>query len=66
VSDRTRKADIRIRHVGGDRFEVTDGKSRYETTSGEPVITVDTLGVRHQVVLRRFRGATASPSSSPG
>lgn len=65
VSDRSRKADIRIRHVGGDRFEVTDKKSRYETTSGQPVIVVDSQGSRHQVVLRRFHGATASPTSSP-
>ncbi len=64
VSDRSRKADIRIRVVGGDRFEVADRKGRNETTSGQPVITVDSEGARHQVVLRRFRGATASPSSS--
>jgi hypothetical protein len=65
ASDRSRKADIKIRHLGGDRFQVTDRKGRYETSSGEPVITVDAVGTRHSVVLRRFRGATASPASRP-
>jgi hypothetical protein len=64
VSDRSRKADIRIRHLGGDRFQVTDRKGRYETSSGEPVIATDSSGLRHQIVLRRFRGATASPTAS--
>ncbi len=65
ASDRSRKAEVRIRVRGSDRFEVIDRKGRYETTSGEPVIAVDSLGDRHQIVLRRFRGATASPASSP-
>jgi hypothetical protein len=63
VSDRSRKADLRIRHRGGDQFEVVDRAARHVATSGEPVITVDSLGARHQVVLRRFRGATASALS---
>jgi hypothetical protein len=65
ASDRSRKAEVKIRHLGGDRFQVTDRKGRYETSSGEPVITEDSLGSRHSVVLRRFRGATASPASRP-
>jgi len=64
VSDRSRGTDVRIRYRGGDRFEVTDRVDRYVATSGQPVITVDSLGARHQVILRRFRGATASPVSS--
>jgi hypothetical protein len=60
VSDRSRSADLRIRHRRGDHFEVTDRAVSYVTTSGQPVTIVDPLGVRHQVVLRRFSGATAS------
>jgi hypothetical protein len=64
VADRSKRADIRIRHHGGDRFEVTDRVDRHVAISGEPVITVDSLGARHQVILRRFRTATASPVSN--
>lgn len=60
VSDRRRSTDLRIRHRGGDQFEVTDHAARYVTTSGEPLIVVDALGARHQLILRRFRGVTAS------
>jgi hypothetical protein len=61
VSDRTGNADVHIRHRGGDRFEVTDQVDHYAAISGKPVITIDSLGVRHEVILRRFRTATAAP-----
>ncbi|MDO8485560.1 MAG: fibronectin type III domain-containing protein [Candidatus Limnocylindrales bacterium] len=64
VADRTGNADVRIRHRGGDRFEVSDRVDQHVATSGQPVIMTDSLGVRHQVILRRFRTATASPVSS--
>jgi hypothetical protein len=64
VADRTGSADVRIRHRGGDRFEVTDRVNHYVAISGQPVITTDSLGVRHQVVLTRFRTATAATVSS--
>ena len=64
VADRTGNADVRIRHRGGDRFEVTDRVDHHVAMSGQPVITTDSLGVRHEVVLRRFRTATASTVSS--
>ncbi len=64
VADRTGNADVRIRHRGGDRFEVTDRVDHYVAISGQPVITIDSLGVRHEVILRRFRTATASSVSS--
>lgn len=64
VADRSRSADVRIRYRGGDRFEVTDRVDRYVAMSGEPVITIDSRGVRHEVILRGFRTATASPVSS--
>jgi hypothetical protein len=55
VADRTRKADIRIRHRSHDRFEVTDGADQHFATAGQPVLAVDSLGVPHEVILRRFR-----------
>src|SRR3990170_2621580 len=66
VADRSRSAEVRIRYRGGDRFEVTDKVDRYVAMSGQPVITIDSLGVRHEVVLRGFRTATASPVSGRG
>jgi hypothetical protein len=42
---------------------VTDRVGPHVAKSGEPLIIVDSLGVSHQVILRRFRGATASPVS---
>jgi hypothetical protein len=60
VSDRSRSADLRIRHRRGDHFEVTDRAASHVTSSGQPVIIVDPLGARHEVVLRRFSGVTAS------
>jgi hypothetical protein len=66
ASDRSRKADLRIRLRGGDQFELTDRDRKYVVTSGEPVVAVDALGARHQVILRRFRGATASAFSGRG
>jgi hypothetical protein len=64
VADRSRSADMRIRYRGGDRFEVTDRVGRHAAVSGQPVITVDPQGVRHEVILTRFGAATASPVSS--
>ena len=60
----SRRADVRIRYRGGDRFEVTDRVDRYVAMSGQPVITINSLGVRHEVILRGFRTGTASPVSS--
>ena len=60
VADPGKSAELRIRHRRGDRFEVTDRAGRSVAMSGEPVIAVDSVGVRHEVVLRRFRTASAS------
>lgn len=64
VADQSGSADLRIRHLRRDRFEVTDGVDRYVAMSGQPVITIDSLGVRHEVILRGFRTAMASPVSA--
>ncbi len=63
ASSRGRGADLRIRHRGGDQFEVTDRTGKHVVTSGEPFMGVDSLGARHQVILRRFRGRTASATA---
>ena len=66
VADRGPKADIRIRQLRGDRFEVTDRTGRHMTTSGERMVTVDPGGGRHELVLRAFATNTASEVSSRG
>lgn len=63
VADRSGNADVRIRHRGGDGFVVTDRVGRHVAVSGQPVIIIDSLGVPHEVLLRRFRTATAAPVS---
>jgi hypothetical protein len=63
VADSGRKADVRIRHRRGNRFEVTDRVNRTIVASGEPLIAIDSVGVRHEVILRGFRTAAASPVS---
>ena len=60
-ADRSRTAELRVRWMRGDRFEVTDRAGRHVANAGETVVVVDALGARHQVVLRGFRTATASP-----
>jgi hypothetical protein len=64
VADPGRRAEVRIRQRRGDRFEVTDRDKRYVTASGDAVVVIDSKGVRHQVILRRFSTATASTASS--
>ena len=64
VPDRSRKADIRIRHLRGDRFAVTDRKSRQVTTSGESIVVTDSAGVRHALVLWAFATQTAADATS--
>jgi hypothetical protein len=63
VPERGPNADIRVRYLRGDRFEVTDGTGRHVAPSGEPIIAV-VAGVRHQVVLRAFATNAASLASS--
>ena len=63
VADRGPSADIRIRHLRGDLFEVTDKVGRHVTTSGEPIAATDSRGARHELVLRAFATNAASPVS---
>jgi hypothetical protein len=64
VADRTSKADIRIRQKRGDRFEVTDKEGKHITQSGEPIVLVDSLGSRHEIVLRAFATKSAAAVTS--
>jgi hypothetical protein len=64
VAERGSQAEIRIRLLRGGRFRVTDRAGRHVTASGEPVIAVDSAGVRHELVLRAFATRSASPVSS--
>ena len=57
------KPDIRIRQRRGGRFDVTDRTGRHVVAAGEPIVTVDANGGRHQLVLRAF--ATKPASMAP-
>ena len=57
---RGRKADVRIRKLRGDRFRVEDKRGSQVVESGQPVVVVDTSGIRHELVLRAFAGKAAS------
>ena len=65
-ADRGPRPDIRIRHLRGGRFEVTDKARRQVTTSGERIVVVDASGGRHDLVLRAFATNTAAEVSSRG
>jgi hypothetical protein len=64
VAERGPKADMRIRNLRGGRFVVTDRAGRHTTSSGEPIIAVDSIGVRHELVLRAFATRAASSVTS--
>jgi hypothetical protein len=66
VADRGPDAEIRIRLRRGGRFEVTDRMGRHVTSSGEPIVAADSVGVRHELVLRAFATNAASTVSSRG
>jgi hypothetical protein len=64
VADRSSKADIRVHHLGGGRFVVADRHGRHVATEGEPFRATDSVGARHEVVLRAFNTKAASAESS--
>jgi len=63
VADRGPDAEIRIRPLRGGRFTVIDRTGRRVTSSGEPIVAVDSMGVRHELVLRAFATKAASEVS---
>ena len=64
VADKTKTADLKIRNLGNGRFEVTDRHGKHEATEGVPIIATDSLGGRHEVMLRAFNTNAASPVAS--
>ncbi|MBA3235337.1 MAG: fibronectin type III domain-containing protein, partial [Chloroflexi bacterium] len=64
VADPGSGADFRIRNLRGGSFEVADRVGRHVTASGERLIAIDSLGGRHDVVLRAFDTNTAAEASS--
>jgi hypothetical protein len=64
VADRGPEADIKIRHLGRDRFVVRDRLGKRDATSGEAIITADSSGARHELVLRAFDTKAASQVTS--
>ena len=64
VADRGPEADIKIRHLGRDRFEIQDRLGKRTATSGEAIITANSTGARHELVLRAFDTKAASQVTS--
>jgi hypothetical protein len=64
VADRGKTADLKIRRLRGDRFEVHDKVSRHVVESGETVVIIDSVGARHALVLRAFATNAASRVAS--
>ena len=60
VSRRGSTADFQIRALGGNRFAVTDKVRRQEVSSGESLIVVDSIGIKHELTLRAFDTRAAS------
>ena len=60
VANRGRKADFRIRMLRGGRFQVTDKGRSQEVASGDMLVVVDSIGVRHQLELHAFSTKSAS------
>jgi hypothetical protein len=63
IADPSRKAEVRIRHLRGDRFQVSDRAGRRITASGEPVLAVDRSGGRHALVLQAFETTSATEAA---
>jgi hypothetical protein len=62
-ADRSRRAEIKVRTLGNDRFEVTDRRGHQVAKAGEPIVVVDAQGIRHSVTLRGFKPGSASSSA---
>ncbi len=64
VADRGSGAEVRIRQLRGGRFIVRDRTGRHESQDGESLAIVDSLGVRHTLLLRAFATSAASEVAS--
>ena len=57
-------ADIRIRYLGGEQFEVEDVRRKQEVTAGSPTRVVDGRGNTHELVLWAFATPSAAAEAS--
>jgi hypothetical protein len=64
VADTGRTAEVRIQRLRGGRFAVRDKVSRKVVADGEQVVVVDSLGVRHSLVLQAFETNSAARVAS--
>jgi hypothetical protein len=60
VANRKKTADFRITPRRGGRFVVTDKNRKQEVMSGDSIVVVDGIGVRHELVLHAFSTKAAS------
>lgn len=60
VAEKGKRADVRIRRLRGGRFAVRDKAARQVVEDGQAVVVVDSLGVRHGLVLQAFGTNAAS------
>ena len=60
VANRGKKADIHVTMRRGGKFRVTDKARSQDVASGGMVVVVDSIGVRHQLVLHAFSTKSAS------
>ena len=60
VANRSKKADFRVTMRRGGQFRVTDKARSQDVASGDMVVVVDSIGVRHQLVLHAFSTKSAS------
>ena len=60
VAESGKRADIRIRRLRGGKFAVRDKVTRHVVEDGVPVVVIDSVGVRHGLVLQAFGTNAAS------
>jgi hypothetical protein len=60
VADKGPTADIRIHRLRGGRFAVRDKVGRKVAEDGETIVVIDSVGVRHSLVLQAFGTNAAS------
>lgn len=60
VAERGKRADLHIRRLRGGRFAVRDKVGRHVVEDGAAVVVIDSLGVRHGLVLQAFGTNAAS------
>jgi hypothetical protein len=60
VADTGPNAEVRIRRLRSGAFAIRDRNGRREVADGDPIAFVDSLGVRHTLVLQAFATNAAS------